>query len=212
MFSRNYLFIAFLFFSLITNASSMDLEKPLGFEFGSSKKDVEKEIESSSKIIINNEKQTKEIDRLIVDGSFVQTPVTNATHYETRYDFFRNDLMSSSLHFDFDSSTDLSSAQKQYEDLLVGSFGDPESTEKMLSYRLIMWKIDNTKILLSSNDSRKTLKLEFLYEPIMANKIEREIDKKVYGEFDDPGERTFIEGDYSRPTTGPQSKPGGRIN
>lgn len=200
MILRSALFTFILFSFFILNAKSTDLSKPHGIEFGTSKKDAIKIIESSERSILEDEDQTKKIRRIRIDGSLVETLVTNANYYETRLEFFEHKLMSSSLFFTFLDDQQLMEAKDEYFKNISDEFGEASNTEKMLSYELWTWEISGTKILLSADKGSKSLKLEFLHEPIMAKKIEKEIDKKLYGEPVDPAKKTFIDGDYSRPT------------
>lgn len=196
-----FLFLA-VFIFLSASGHTTDLNKPLGFEFGASKKDVKKMIEEKDILILRDEDQTKDIKRLIVNGSLNDAHVVSATHHETRLEFYKNKLMSSALFYKFEDSGELFDAKDEYLNRISDEFGEPTGMEKMLTYKLWTWNLATTRILLSSNNSSKSLKVEFLHEPLMSKKIEKEIDKKLYGEAEDPAKKTFIDGDFSKPKYG----------
>ncbi len=202
MFSRNFFLSFFIFIFAVITANSTDLNKPLGVEFGTSKKDVEKMIEANDILILKDEEQTKYIRRLIVNGQLTDSHDVDAVHSETRLEFYKNKLMSSALFFKFDDEYKMNKAKEIYVDNIKNEFGEAQGQEKMLSYQLLTWSTPSTKILLNSNEKNNSLKLEFINEPMMAKKIKKEIDKKLYGEFEDPAKKTFIDGDYSKPKYG----------
>lgn len=202
MFLKNIFLSFFILISFVFSANSTDLNKPLGFEFGASRKDIVKRIEENDILILRDEEQTKDIRRIILNGSLINTDTHDATHHETRLEFYKNKLMSSALFFKFEDDQILSDVKEKYVNDINNEFGEALSKEKMLSFELWTWNTSGTKILLNSDQNTKSLKLEYLNEPILTKKIEKDIDKKLYGESEDPAKKTFLDGDYSKPKYG----------
>ncbi|NIP29146.1 MAG: hypothetical protein GTO02_01210 [Candidatus Dadabacteria bacterium] len=199
---RNILIlIAALFLSLQSvNAVETVINGPHGFGFGISKKDALEIIETNSKSILENEKDSKDIRRIIFDGSIVSLPINNSNHQETRLEFFKKKLMSSSLYYKFDNDVELSKAKEQYLEIVKSQFGEASQSEKMLSYELWSWEIPDIKILLNSNLRNKSLKIEYLYQPVVNKKIAKELnDKRKDGPAPDPAKEMFLDGTYTRP-------------
>ena len=162
----------------ISSAEGLDINNPHGIELGSSKKEAINLIESNNMIILENEKDSKDIRRIIFDGSLVNPEITNSDHHETRLEL---------------------KAQEQYLDYFKQKVGEATSSEKMLSYELWSWDIENYKILLNSNIKNKSLKVEYVYEPVLNKKIAKELDLKRKGPRGDPAREMFVDGTYSKP-------------
>ena len=92
-----------LFFATfsINNLFAADLLNPHGFQLGTKQKEVEKELKSIDVKILEKEKQSKDMSRIIFEGALVKLPIEDTYHKETRLEFFKKKLMASSLFFKF---------------------------------------------------------------------------------------------------------------
>ena len=191
--------VVFFLFPLSGFSTEADVNKPHGFEFGSSKKEVVKIIEDSNKVILENEKDSKDVRRIVFDGSIVDLPISKTVQHETRLEFFKKKLMSSALNYKFNDDSELMNAVEEYLNYIKTHYGEASESEKMLSYELWTWRFPDIKILLNSNVKNKSLTIEYLYEPVRNKKIAKELKDKRKTPVGDPAKEMFLEGTYSRP-------------
>ena len=196
------LVIIFQAFSFqVLSEGEISVYKPHGIEFGSSKRDALEAIKESNRTILENEKDSKKVRRIIFDGSLVGVPISESSHYETRLEFFDKKLMSSALYFRFNDGIQLSSAKDRYIDYLSSQFGEALEREKLLSFEIWTWKIPDIKILLNSNVKSNNLKVEYIYQPVLSKKTEKElkVKRRSNPKPSDPAKEMFVDGTYSRP-------------
>ena len=201
-FFRNLLFV-FLFFC-IPYASFSAETNPFGFQFGMSNKSAKELINSAGYKILLNEVDSKEVRTIIVNGLLVEHPVVLDEVPNTRLEFFDDKLMSVSLNLNFIEKDRFKDAEKRLGDYLKNIYGEPADSEKILSYQLWSWNIKDTKLLMSSDNKKTSIKIKYSYKPIMEKKHQEELSVKRKGTKiqKDPSDQMFKDGNYSRPKFG----------
>ena len=80
----------------------MNLRTPHGFEFGISKKDALNLIESSKLKVISDREYSNDLRKVVLDGSLSGVALDPPPDHETRLEFYKDNLMSSSILFSFE--------------------------------------------------------------------------------------------------------------
>lgn len=178
----------------------------LGFEFGISKDDAKKQIKSYGARIIKNEVDTKEIRTIMLAGTVSDIQLNSYENVYTELEFFDDKLMSSALVVNDALDDDYDGYRDTLLEYLTERYGDPQNSEKMLSYHVWTWELEDTKLVYSSNDSKNRLKVNYTYKPLNKKKIAREIEEKREGDNAEssPADQMFKEGNYSRPSNFPR--------
>lgn len=201
-FFRNLLFI--FLFSCIPYTSYGVETNPFGFQFGMSNKSAKELVSSSDYKILHNEVDSKEVRIVIVNGLLVGPPVVLDEAPNTRLEFFDDKLMSVSMTLDSIEKERFGDTERRLADYLKSEYGEPSDSEKMFSYQLWSWNINDTELLMSSNDKKSSIKVEYSYKPIMEKKYQKELSakRKGYRIEKDPATQMFKDGNYSKPKFG----------
>lgn len=178
----------------------------LGFEFGMSKDDAKKQIKSYGARIIKNDVDTKDIRTIVLSGTVSDIPLNSYENVSTELEFFDDKLMSSALVVKEAPDDQYNGYRDSILEYLQGTYGEPQNSEKMLSYRIWTWELENTRLVYSSNDSKNQLKVNYTFKPLNKKRITREIDEKRKGDDAEssPADQMFKDGNYSRPSNFPR--------
>lgn len=182
---------------IISNAFAADgglsnHRSPLGFEFGSSHKDVQRRIEDSGHQIIEDVKDSKKIRTILADGAFVQLPInTDSYDLRTRFEFWDKDLISASLLVEEGSA---GFAVNKLLDYLMDHYGKPTSSDKFMDFTTFTWQLSDLSIVLSSNAKKNRTKLEFTYTSLNAERNNDRYDHSQRVKGSGPAEKMFLEG------------------
>ena len=177
--------------------SQEDLRTPHGFEFGTSKKDALGVIESSKLKVVSDRKYSKDLRKVILGGSLAGVALDPLPDHETRLEFYKDKLMSSSILFSFEDESRFASAKNELIGNLTGVLGDAFKREKMFSYEVLSWDLSDTVVLANLNSRKKTIEVEYVHKPILEKKIAKDLHLKRREDFGDPAKQMFIDNNFS---------------
>lgn len=201
--SRLLILIALSLFITVRYASAQqnaDLA-PLGFTFGISDDDAEDIIDSNGKRITEDTVDSKKIRMIIMQGMIVSLPLDlEGKDVSTGLEFYDDKLMSSSLILNAKDSFEESQMRDEFMKYLTGKYGEPSSSDSMLSFRTWTWNMPDVRLVFHTNEKNNNMKVVYTYEPVNQAKRDKELDKlRGTDEEINPAEQMFIEGDYSKP-------------
>ena len=177
--------------------SQENLRIPHGFEFGISRKDALSMIESSKLKVVSDRKYSKDLRKVILGGSFAGVALDPLPDHETRLEFYKDKLMSSSILFSFEDETRFASAKSELIDNLTDVLGDAFKRERMFSYEVLSWDLSDTVVLANLNSRKKTIEVEYVHKPILEKKIAKDLHLKRREDFGDPARQMFIDSNFS---------------
>ncbi len=177
--------------------SQEDLRTPHGFEFGISRKDALGVIESSKLKVVSDRKYSKDLRKVILGGSLAGVALDSLPDHETRLEFYKDKLMSSSILFSFEDESRFASAKNELIGNLTGVLGDAFKREKMFSYEVLSWDLSDTVVLANLNSRKKTIEVEYVHKPILEKKIAKDLHLKRREDFGDPAKQMFIDNNFS---------------
>ena len=201
--SRLLILIAFSLVIIVRYASAQqnaDLA-PLGFTFGISDDDAEDIIDTNGKRIMENSVDSKKIRMIVMQGMIVSLPLDlEGKDVSTGLEFYDDKLMSSSLMLNAKDTYEKSQMSDEVMKYLIGKYGDPSSSDSMLSFHTWTWTMPDIKLVFHTNDKNNEMKMVYTYEPVNQAKRNKELDKLRGTEEEvNPAEDMFIKGDYSKP-------------
>lgn len=201
--SRLLILIALLLFITVRHTAAQqnaDLA-PLGFTFGISDDDAEDIIDSNGKRIMENSVDSKKIRMIVIQGIIVSLPLDlEGKDVSTGLEFYDDKLMSSSLILNAKDSFEESQMRDEFMKYLTGKYGEPASSDSMLSFRTWTWNMPDVRLVFHTNEKNNNMKVVYTYEPVNQAKRDKELDKlRGTDEEINPAEDMFIKGDYSKP-------------
>lgn len=200
--SRLLILIALSLFITVRHAAAQqnpDLA-PLGFAFGISDDDAEDIIETNGKRIMENNVDSKKIRTIVIQGMIVTLPLDlEGKDVSTGLEFYDGKLLSSSLNLNTKDSFEESQMRDEFMKYLTGKYGEPSSSDSMLSFKTWTWNMPDVKLVFHTNEKNNDMKVVYTYEPVNQAKHEKELDKQRGTEESNPAEDMFINGDYSKP-------------
>ncbi len=195
--------LAILFiFIVVPYAGGEDYNmSPLGFQFGISKKDAMRVIDAKGKRIIEDNKDSKEIITIIMQGVIVDLPMDLAGRdVRTGLEFYDKKLWTTALILISKDVLEQSELQDMVLNYLTEKYGQPDEKDSMLYFSTWGWDLPETKMILHTNNKDNTLKVEFTNKVVHSAKMEDEIDIRRGTVHGDPASEMFLDGDYSKPT------------
>lgn len=199
----------FILFLLILSVPHVSAESPdpapLGFKFGISNGHAKKQIKNSGYKIIKNEMDSKEVRTIIFDGAVVELSDVSVFDKKTRLEFYKNKLMSSAIMIQTTDDLKFVDIQNDILTKIVSKYGEPDATDNMFSYETWEWDTDHTALILSANRDKGKLKIEYTHHEVATTKVEAELNLKRKGEYKNPADQMFKDGNYSQ-----QGGPGAR--
>jgi len=179
------------------DGSQVNLRTPHGFEFGISRKDALDLVESSELKIVSDRKYSNNLRKVVLGGSVAGVTLDPPPGHETRLEFYKDKLMSSSILFSFEDENRFASAKNELIGDLKGALGDTFKREKMFSYEVLSWDISDTSIVASLNSQKKTIEIEYVHKPILEKKTAKDLQRKRREDPGDPAKEMFVDGNFS---------------
>jgi len=179
----------------------------LGFNFGMDDNDAIDYIESQGNEIIRNTEDSKELRIVVAKGVFTELPqIEEYSDLKTKLEFFKDKLFSTTLIIQSRDQQENNKVEKNLREYLDKQYGEPTEEDKMLYLSSCMWYSSDLKIMLSSNNERNLVMLDYTYEPIFQHRMVKEMEDKLETKFKDPARQMFIDGDYSKPGSHKEEK------
>ncbi len=174
---------------------------PLGFQFGISKKDAKKLIDSKGKRIVEDKVDSKKIRMIVMQGVIVDIPVNpKGLDVQTSLEFYNKKLLSTSLIFNAEDSPTEEWIEEAFSEYLNDRYGAPTETDEMMYFKSWTWHLPKVKLVLHTNTKNNVVKVDYTYQPINQAKFEKELNQKRGDKAQDPAKQMFLDGDYSKPT------------
>ncbi len=177
--------------------SQVNLRIPHGFEFGISKKDALNLIESSKLKVISDREYSNDLRKVVLDGSLSGVTLDPPPDHETRLEFYKDNLMSSSILFSFEDETRFAFAKSELVDDLANDLGDAFEREKMFSYEVLSWDFSDTVVLANVNSKKRTIEIEYIHKPVLEKKTAKDLRRKRREDPGDPARQMFIDSNFS---------------
>ncbi len=173
----------------------------LGFDFGISKKEAMKVIESKGKKVIENSVDSKDIRIILIQGAVEEIPLNIPESQSlTQLEFYDDELMSSTLVLESADYVSRNEMANELYQFLTDKYGETSNQERVLNYVTWTWRQPKVKVVLSADQNSDIFKIAYTYEPLSQTKMEEELELKRRGKPEDPATQMFLEGTYSKPT------------
>lgn len=174
---------------------------PLGFQFGINKKKANKIIDSNGKRIVSENKDSKDMRVILMQGVIVELPVDVAgKDVMTELEFYDKKLLSTSLVFASADESEKIQLETEFDQYFVSQYGEPVERDSMLHFTTATWHTPDVMLVLHTNDKDHSVKIQYKYKPGLADRFEDNLDFKRGTIRSDPAKEMFLEGDYSKPT------------
>ena len=199
-YTRTWLALVFsvcFFFPLPLEGSQVNLRTPHGFEFGVSRKDALNLIESSELKVVSDRKYSNDLRKVVLDGSLSGVALDPLPDHETRLEFYKDSLMSSSILFSFEDESRFVFAKSELLGDLANVLGDTFKREKMFSYEVLSWNLSDTVVLVSLNSKERTIEIEYIHKPVLEKKTAKDLRRKRRDDPGDPARQMFIDSNFS---------------
>lgn len=177
--------------------SQVNLRTPHGFEFGISRKDALNLIELSKLEVISDREYSNNLRKVVLGGSLSGVALDPPPDHETRLEFYKDNLMSSSILFSFENETRFTSAKSELVGDLADVLGGTFEREKTFSYEVLSWNLSDTVVLASLNSKKRTIEIEYIHKPVLEKKTAKDLRRKRRGDPGDPARQMFIDSNFS---------------
>ncbi len=191
------IFSVFFFLPFPLEGSQVNLRIPHGFEFGISRKDALSLVESSKLEVVSDRKYSNDIRKVVLGGSLSGVAFDPPPDHETRLEFYKDNLMSSSILFSFEDETRFASAKNELVGNLADVLGNTFEREKMFSYEVLSWNFSDTVVLASLNSKKRTIEIEYIHKPVLEKKTAKDLRRKRRDDPGDPARQMFIDSNFS---------------
>ena len=198
--TRTWLALIFsvcFFFPFPLEGSQVNLRIPHGFEFGISRKDALNLIESSKLEVVSDREYSNDLRKVVLGGSLSGVTLDPPPDHETRLEFYKDNLMSSSILFSFEDETRFAFAKSELVGDLTDVLGDTFKREKMFSYEVLSWNLSDTVVLANLNSKERTIEIEYIHKPVLAKKTAKDLRRKRREDPGDPARQMFIDSNFS---------------
>ncbi len=181
-------------------AQQSDLS-PLGFKFGINKKEAKNIIDSRGKRIVRENKDSKDMRVILMQGVIVELPIDVAGRdVMTELEFYDKKLLSTSLVFATTDESEKVEIEDEFEQFFTTEYGEPAERDSMLHFKTTTWHTDDVLLVMHVNQKDHSLKIQYKYKPGLSRRFEDDLDSKRGTVHKDPASQMFLEGDYSKPT------------
>ncbi len=196
------LLIIVMVLSLSSKSSAQDTNlAPLGFTFGMNKKEAMNVIDSRGKRIVRENKDSKDVRVIVMQGVIVDLPIDEAgKNVMTELEFYDKKLLSTSLIFVSADEAEKTEIESEFDQYFTNEYGEPSDRDSMLHFNTTTWHTQDMLLILHTNEKDHSLKIQYKYKPGLADRFEDDLDAKRGTEPDDPATKMFLDGDYSKPT------------
>lgn len=198
--TRTWLTLVFsvcFLFPFTAEGNQVNPRIPHGFEFGISRKDALNLIESSRLKVVSDREYSNDLRKVVLDGSLSGVAFDPLPDHETRLEFYKDNLMSSSILFSFEDETRFAFARSELVGDLVNVLGDAFEREKMFSYEVLSWNLSDTVVLASVNSKKRTIDIEYIHKPVLEKKTAKDLRRKRREDPGDPARQMFIDNNFS---------------
>ncbi len=198
--TRTWLALIFsvcFFFPFPLEGSQVNLRIPHGFEFGTSRKDALNLIEFSKLEVISDRKYSNGLRKVVLGGSLSGVALDPPPDHETRLEFYKDNLMSSSILFSFENESSFASAKSELVGDLTNVLGETFEREKTFSYEVLSWSLPDTVVLASLNSKKRTIEIEYIHKPVLEKKTAKDLRRKRRDDPGDPARQMFIDSNFS---------------
>lgn len=154
-------------------------------------------IESSDLKVVSDRKYSNDLRKVVLGGSLAGVALDPLPDHETRLEFYKDKLMSSSILFSFEDESRFASAKNELVGNLTGVLGDAFKREKMFSYEVLSWDLSDTVVLANLNSRKKTIEVEYVHKPILEKKTAKDLRRKRREDPGDPAKQMFIDNNFS---------------
>lgn len=192
-----FIFSVCFLFPFPLEGSQVNLRTPHGFEFGISRKDALNLIELSELEVISDREYSNNLRKVVLGGSLSGVALDPPPNHETRLEFYKDNLMSSSILFSFENETRFTSAKSELVGDLADVLGGTFEREKMFSYEVLSWNLSDTVVLASLNSKKRTIEIEYIHKPVLEKKTAKDLRRKRRGDPGDPAKQMFIDSNFS---------------
>ena len=175
----------------------VNLRIPHGFEFGISRKDALILVEPSKVKVVSDRKYSNDIRKVVLSGSVAGVTLDPSPDHETRLEFYKDKLMSSSILFIFEDESRFASAKNELIGNLADALGDTFKRGKMFSYEVLSWDLSDTVVLANLNSQKRTIEIEYVHKPILEKKMAKDLRRKRREDPGDPAKQMFIDSNFS---------------
>ena len=198
--ARTWLTLVFsvcFLFPFPLEGSQVNLRIPHGFEFGISRKDALNLVESSRLEIVSDRKYSNDLRKVVLGGSLSGVALDPPPDHETRLEFYKDNLMSSSILFSFEDESRFAFAKSELVGGLANVLGGTFEREKTFSYEVLSWNLSDTVVLASLNSKKRTIEIEYIHKPVLEKKTAKDLRRKRRGDPGDPAREMFIDSNFS---------------
>ena len=196
------LVITIMVLSLSSKSFAQDTNlAPLGFTFGINKKEAMKVIDSNGKRIVRENKDSKDMRVIVIQGVIVDLPIDEAgKDVMTELEFYDKKLLSTSLIFVSADESEKNEIADDFDQYFTNEYGEASERDSMLHFTTTTWHTQDMYLVLHTNDKDHSVKIQYKYKPGLVQRYEDDLDAKRGTEPDDPATKMFLDGDYSKPT------------
>lgn len=181
-------------------AQQSDLS-PLGFKFGINKKKAKNIIDSNGKRIFRENKDSKDMRVIVMQGVIVDLPIDVAGRdVMTELEFYDKKLLSTSLLFASADESEKVEIENEFDQYFISQYGEPVERDSMLHFTTTTWHTPDVLLIMHANQKDHSVKIQYKYKPGLADRLEDDLDAKRGTVHKDPAKQMFLEGDYSKPT------------
>jgi len=174
---------------------------PLGFKFGINKKQARKVIDSNGKRIVKDEKDSKDMRVIQMQGVIVDLPIdVDGKDVMTELEFYDKKLISTSLVFAATDDAEKTELENDFDKYFTSEYGEPVERDSMMYFSTITWSVPDIMLILHTNNKNNTVQVEYKHKPGHQARFEDDLDYKRGTIKTDPATQMFLEGDYSKPT------------
>ncbi len=134
----SFLLMIFTVTSLSLNSYAQESNiSPLGFQFGINNKEAKKIIDSNGKRIVRENKDSKDMRVIVMQGVIVNLPVDVAgKDVMTELEFYDKKLLSSSLIFLSADESEKTEIESEFDQYFTREYGEPSERDSMLHFTL----------------------------------------------------------------------------
>ncbi len=198
----SFLLMIFTVTSLSLNSYAQESNiSPLGFQFGINNKEAKKIIDSNGKRIVRENKDSKDMRVIVMQGVIVNLPVDVAgKDVMTELEFYDKKLLSSSLIFLSADESEKTEIESEFDQYFTREYGEPSERDSMLHFTTTTWHTNDMLLVLHTNKEDHSVKIQYKYKPGLTQRFEDDLDVKRGTTAEDPATQMFLDGDYSKPT------------
>lgn len=170
-----------------------DNESPLGFQFGTSKKDLMKDIKAKGGKVLSNIVDSKDIRSIELEGAFVKIPFdTKGLSVKTVLELWDKKLMSSALVLKDMSDRQEGEFGAGITEILETMYEEPNSKDSFYGTESWTWLLQDVSVLLAHKRKSKKIVLEYTHMTLHKSRKDEEYEVGQKPEKPDPVKEMFL--------------------